>query len=282
MKNTQTLICPYCKNSLFATEDNSYVCELGHSHDISKEGYLNLLAVNKKKSKLPGDNDLMIAARRAFLDSGHYDPLITTLQTIVTEQSKLHNRSLNILDAGCGEGYYTEKSLNISTDYRHDIIATDISKYAIKIAAKRYKDLSFFVSSIYDLPVADKSIDLVLSVFAPTSPDQFNRVINDQGNVIIVAAGEQHMKEVAELIYDTFRPHNNKVADKMSSLFKLKSHAQCEYELLLNDNDSILNLLKMTPYYWNTSKEILQKFHDLKQLKVTCDFDIHVFQPKIG
>jgi len=71
-----TLICPFCQSELLATEHKSYACENNHNFDLSKEGYLNLLPVNQKSSKDPGDNKMMISARREFLELGHYDPLI--------------------------------------------------------------------------------------------------------------------------------------------------------------------------------------------------------------
>lgn len=278
MTDTHSLICPHCKNPLVATQDRRYICEQSHSHDLSKEGYLNLLPVNKKKSKLPGDNDLMIAARRAFLEEGHYDPLINQIQEILATHIDVSASILNILDAGCGEGYYSQKALNIPTKSKMNIIGTDISKYAIKLAAKRYRDRFFFVSSVYDLPVSSHIIDVILSVFAPIHPKEFNRVLAPEGIVIIISAGPNHLKELAELIYATFRPHDNKVANKMSPLFELKHQRNHRYELILNKNESIINLLKMTPYYWNISKEMLAKFHEFKELTLTCDFDIQVFQ----
>ena len=108
----QRIICPYCQNPLINTGNKNYACDLNHCFDIAKEGYINLLPVNQKKSKAPGDNEMMIAARRIFLELGFYDPLIDRLKTIIQTDFSFNNNHFVALDAGCGEGYYSEKVMN--------------------------------------------------------------------------------------------------------------------------------------------------------------------------
>jgi 23S rRNA (guanine745-N1)-methyltransferase len=272
-----TLICPYCKNPLSDSENKSYNCISNHTFDLSKEGYLNLLPVNQKKSKSPGDNEMMISARRSFLERGYYKPLVDGIKKTIEEELKFENDRFTSLDAGCGEGFYSENALKRTFKGDNQVFGTDISKYAVKIAAKKYKDNFYFVSSIYNLPIASQSIDLILSVFSPVDPEEFKRVLAQNGYIIIVNPGEEHLKELAESIYETFRPHANNVPSIMESSFQLVRNKRVQFKIQMADSEELLMLLKMTPYYWTASKEKLEKLKSIKNMEVRCDFNISVF-----
>jgi 23S rRNA (guanine745-N1)-methyltransferase len=272
------LICPYCQNALLATSNKNYTCELKHSFDVSKEGYINLLPVYQKKSKSPGDNEMMISARRIFLELGFYDPLIESLKAIIKTDLSFKDNHFFALDAGCGEGYYSEKVMNNIPGLTSQIIGTDISKYAVKNAAKKYKNNFYFVSSVFNLPVATKGIDLILSIFSPIQPEEFKRVLTKDGYVIVVSPGENHLKELAELIYNNFRAHENNVIEKMTPTLKHQTTKKATFNIHIPDTESLLILLKMTPYYWSTSKENLAKIESCQELNITCDFNISIFK----
>jgi 23S rRNA (guanine745-N1)-methyltransferase len=272
------IICPFCKTQLTETTNKSYACELNHSFDISKEGYINLLPVNQKKSLTPGDNEMMISARRAFLELGFYDPLIESLKTIIKEDFTFSDNHFVALDAGCGEGYYSEKVMNNIPGVTSQILGTDISKYAVKNAAKKYKDNFHFVSSVFNLPIASNEIDLILSIFSPIHPEGFQRILAKDGYVIIVSPGENHLKELALLIYDKFREHENNVIQKMTPILEHKATKKATFNIHITEVESLLILLKMTPYYWSTSKENLVKIENCKDINVTCDFNISIFK----
>lgn len=274
----QPIICPYCQNELLATSNKNYACELNHSFDVSKEGYINLLPVNQKKSKSPGDNEMMISARRNFLELGFYDPLIEHIIKIIKEDFTFNNNHFIALDAGCGEGYYSEKVMNNIPGMTSQIVGTDISKYAVKNAAKKYKDNFYFVSSVFNLPVATEGIDLILSIFSPLQPEEFKRILTKDGYVIVVSPGENHLKELAELIYDNFREHKNNVIEKMTPSLEYQTTKKATFNIHITDVESLLILLKMTPYYWSTSKENLTKIESCNDINITCDFNISIFK----
>jgi 23S rRNA (guanine745-N1)-methyltransferase len=274
----QPIICPYCQNELLATSNKNYACELNHSFDVSKEGYINLLPINQKKSKSPGDNEMMISARRNFLELGFYDPLIEHIIKIIKEDFTFNNNHFIALDAGCGEGYYSEKVMNNIPGMTSQIVGTDISKYAVKNAAKKYKDNFYFVSSVFNLPVATEGIDLILSIFSPLQPEEFKRILTKDGYVIVVSPGENHLKELAELIYDNFREHENNVIEKMTPSLEYQTTKKATFNIHITDVESLLILLKMTPYYWSTSKENLTKIESCNDINITCDFNISIFK----
>jgi 23S rRNA (guanine745-N1)-methyltransferase len=239
-----------------------------------------LLPVNKKKSKSPGDNDMMVKARREFLEEGFYDPLMQEIKNVIDTELAFDSKEINILDSGCGEGYYSENALSNLENINSNIIGTDISKHAVKQAAGKHKENFYFVSSIYNLPVKTDSIDLILSVFSPNDPKEFGRVLNQNGYLIIVSPGENHMKQLAELIYDSFRPHEYNIIEKIGESFSHNSTHKKTFDIEINDSDMLQNLLKMTPYYWNTSKEGQEKIENCNSISITCDFNITVFKQK--
>ena len=273
------LICPNCKSSLFDSKEKTYKCENNHSFDIAKQGYLNLLPVNQKKSKQPGDNEMMIAARRNFLELGFYDPLIANIKKLITDKLSFETKNIVAFDAGCGEGYYSEKALNNLPGLETEILGTDISKYAIKNAAKKYINNFYFVSSVYNLPIAKASTDLILSVFSPIMVEEFKRILSKQGYVVIVSPASDHLREIAELIYDVFRPHTTNIVEKMTSFFEHDSTKRTTFKIDIKSAKDLLFLLKMTPYYWSTGLDRLENITNKNELSVTCDFNIDIFKP---
>ncbi len=179
--------CPLCQQNL-ALESKSYRCVNNHSFDQAKQGYVNLLPVQFKHSKEPGDNKAMVQARRAFLDKGYYQPLVDGMLALY---GKHGDCSGSIFDAGCGEGFYTHqhKSENNS------VYGVDIAKETVKIAAKRYQDCHFSVGTLSDLPFRDGQFSWIYSVYAPILEIEFTRTIADNGYLLTVTPGEQHVFE---------------------------------------------------------------------------------------
>ena len=145
--------CPVCGAPL-SREERAYRCPAGHSYDIAREGYTYLLPPNQKHSAAPGDDREMAAARRDFLSKGYYDPLLNTLCSIILAHT---GPEPVVLDAGCGEGYYTagiHRAL-LGAGRRPQMAGTDISKFILRTAAKRDRDIAFAVASSYHLPGGD-------------------------------------------------------------------------------------------------------------------------------
>lgn len=180
MMGLSLFICPVCGGPL---EKGKGVCrcEKGHSYDIASEGYLYLLPPNKKHSKLPGDDKQMVAARRAFLQSGLYGLFGGVLCGLVKDAVK-GRRNPFVLDAGCGEGYYTGRMAEeLGKEAPCRIAGFDISKFAVKAAAKRYAGIEFAVASAFGIPVADASADCLTDVFAPIVPGEIT--VQDNGMI---------------------------------------------------------------------------------------------------
>ena len=166
-------LCPICGSEL-SRRERSLVCPSRHSFDIARQGYVNLLAVQQKHSLTPGDTREQVLSRRAFLEAGFYQPISDALNRAALD----HGASGEILDIGCGEGYY---SARLAKALGVPLTGLDISKEAVRCAAAKYKDASWICATASHIPVADGSVGTLTSLFALTLPEEFRRVLRDDG-----------------------------------------------------------------------------------------------------
>jgi len=274
MKNLLNLKCPVCNEAL-TKEKNSYLCSNRHTHDIAKEGYVNLLLAQHKRSKNPGDSDEMIRSRQAFLNKGYYKILSDAIvQNIVQMPQKFEQ---NILDVGCGEGYYMQGIVDASSNSNLSLFGIDISKSAVKLAGKRKMEATLCVASAYDLPFFSDSFSTIVSVFSPVSASEIERLLTSSGQIIMVGPAEEHLKGLTAHIYDEVLPHkgNYSVIDE-SERFVLKEEIEIKEEIVVKQED-ILDLLRMTPYYWQITVEKKEKILALAELKTTVHFYVRIY-----
>ncbi|WNC67152.1 23S rRNA (guanine(745)-N(1))-methyltransferase [Thalassotalea nanhaiensis] len=263
MINTSHYLCPICQQALNLA-DKSFRCTNNHSFDQAKEGYVNLLPVQHKHSKDPGDNKEMVSARRTFLESGYYQPLRDRLIELKND----YIPAGNILDAGCGEGYYT----HAHKSEHHQVYGVDIAKNAVKIAAKKYKQCHFSVASIAQLPFADGYFDWLFSIYAPIKIEEFSRLLNDQGYLLTVTPGAKHLWELKQKIYQTPKYHN--IEKQQLDGFELIKEESLNYEMNFDHGEQALTLLAMTPFAFKSSEQLVS---DLKQANnFTCQVDFMV------
>ncbi len=202
---------PHCHWPLML-DGRQFHCVGGHAFDQAKEGYVNLLPVNRKHSAAPGDDIHMLRSRREFLDQGHYRPLADLLAGLCLEQLRqAPEKPFRVLDVGCGEGYYTDAVFTALRDAASpgEIHAggIDIARDAARLASRRYPDISFAVASNADLPVPDASVDCILRVFAPEANAETLRVLKPGGLFISVIPGERHLFGLRERVYAQAREH---------------------------------------------------------------------------
>ena len=267
--------CPLCRTKLLKNE-RALKCEHGHSFDISAEGYVHLLPANKMNSKIPGDSKEMAASRSAFLDKGYYEPLLKELEKTVLELSE--NEEPAMLDCGCGEGYYTS---NIAKELKNrfpkaKIAGFDISRPSVRRAAKRTKEVDFAVASVFDIPVSDKSFDILLNIFSPLSIDEYKRVLKDGGYYVYVVPAARHLWQLKAAIYDT--PYENREEDIPYEGFEHVETRKVRYETLIKTKEDIFALFQMTPYYWKTSAKGAEKLSAFESLLTEVAFDIHIYK----
>lgn len=264
-------ICPVCKKELVCSE-KSLKCPDGHCFDISRKGTVNLLLSNKSGH---GDDKRMVTARKMFLDKGYYEHLHKAVREAAAEYA--HDGCV-LLDCGCGECSYTAdisahlRSLGISAD----IIGIDVSKEAINAGASRHAGIRLAVASVFDIPLSDKSCDILIALFSPFSGGEYLRVLRDGGIYITAYPLEDHLFELKKAIYE--RPYRNEVSGTAVKGFELLSYSECRRKIRLTSNEDVIALFEMTPYCYKTSREDRAKLDKIQTLEVSADFGIAVYQ----
>ena len=267
-------LCPVCGEPLSGGE-KTYRCPQGHSYDRSSTGYVYLLPVNQKHSQAPGDDPQMAAARRAFLSAGYYRPLLDALCQLSGENT---GPSPVVLDAGCGEGYYTAGVYRALAEAGKSprMAGTDISKFILRSAPRREPAVEFAVASSYRLPLADGSADLLLDCFSPLALAEFRRVLRPGGVFLYVVPAAFHLWELKQALYDI--PYPNEEKETPYEGFSYEKIVPVEDTITLRSQEEILNLFRMTPYFWKSSRESAARLAGLDTLTTRISFRIHVFR----
>ncbi len=247
-----TLICPHCQATLTA-DANNWSCINGHSYDQARQGYLNLLLVQYKNSRQPGDTPAMLACRQAFLDGGHYQPVSDQINQLFADQAPA-----TLMDMGCGEGYYTARLAAALPECA--IAGLDISKDAILKACRRSREIQWLVASSARLPVPDASLDAALCVFSPWSWDECLRTLKPGGQVLLVGPDADHLLSLRENLYDSIHLTPELIKALPEGLQIVKDQT-LRYALNLNSTD-LANLIGMTPHGFRSRPERQQALLD--------------------
>ncbi|WP_272671736.1 23S rRNA (guanine(745)-N(1))-methyltransferase [Providencia sp. PROV123] len=266
--------CPLCFTPLNLMH-NSYRCAENHQFDCAKEVYVNLLPVQHKRSKDPGDNAEMMQARRQFLDAGHYHPMREKVAEKIIQFIPSSNTSL--LDIGCGEGYYTDYFSRELEKYfeKYTVLGLDVSKAAIRYAAKRYKSVRFCVGTSHRLPFSNNSLGGVVRIYAPCKAQELSRVLVSKGMLITVTPAAEHLQELKALIYDEVKLHPTKDEDLPN--LSLIDSCQLNYKMALTGQEAY-ELLMMTPFAWRASEQVKENLQQAEVKEYTADFLIRVYQ----
>ncbi len=263
--------CPLCKSG-FESTVAGFRCEQGHEFDRAREGYVNLLPVQHKNSKAPGDTKDMLRSRREFLEKGYYAPLVDTLAELLAEPVAQAPSSFHLLDSGCGEGYYLgclRSKLGLPAAF-----GLDIAKDAARLTAKRDKSLSVVVASGYNLPVADASIDAILRIFAPGDAQEYARVLKPDGHFIVVSPGPQHLQELRALVMPDARDHEAPAHEPGFVCEQTRSVTFTQ----VYDQQALQQMLAMTPIFWRASIEGKAALGACTETSITADFLVRVYR----
>lgn len=264
------LCCPVCGDVL-RDEGKSLKCGRGHCYDRAKQGYVNLLMSNAASAKRHGDDREMVQSRRSFLEKGYYAPL---LELIRSKCVRYLSADCEILDAGCGEGYYTAGIKSALP--QSSVTGIDISRDAIIEAARRRAGIELAVASVSAMPVQDLSCGAVLSIFAPDAPEEFRRVLKRGGLLVRAVPLEEHLFGLKRAVYD--EPYLNPPAEYAPEGFRLIERAELRYTLRLAGNEDITALFRMTPYYYKTGRADQEKLKALTSLETEAAFCVFLYE----
>ena len=261
------LRCPVCQGALAGLE-KEYVCDAGHRFDRAKQGYVNLLQSQRSSARNHGDDREMISARRNFLELGYYAPLRDLLKEKVYFFTKKNGV---IIDAGCGEGWYTEP---LCQDFA--VIGVDISKEALKWAAKRKYFTHLAVASCYQLPLFDGAADGAINFFSPLADEEYARVLKQGGKLFRAVPGKHHLWQLKQAIYDTALPNRPEREDLKG--LKLLERCPLQFEMELKSQEQIQALFQMTPYYYRTSPKDREKLKNYSTLFTQAEFTLLIYE----
>lgn len=263
-----SLRCPLCRAPL-VEDEKSARCSNKHSFDRAREGYFNLLPVQNKNSLNPGDDAEMVVARRHFLEADFYAPFRDALSGLLAPLKPEH-----LLDSGCGEGWYSAALQEQSKK----TTAFDISKEAVKRAAKRSREITWLVGSSLDIPLQDESVDAMTAIFSPITTAEAHRVLKPGGHLLIAAPGEKHLWELREALYAEVRPHQaEKWQEELAPDFHFSHELEVRFRITLPDNLALKNLLHMTPHYWRAPRDRRSAVEALPAFSTEVDFRILCF-----
>lgn len=264
------LICPVCGQPLHA-DAQTYRCERNHCFDRSRYGYVNLL--QKQKKKLRGDDAEMIRARRDFLDSGAYLPLLQQMTEMVQRIQPAH-----IADIGCGEGWYSCAVLHALSP-QTALAGIDISPDALRYAAKRAAQeglaaqTEWAAATVSRLPLGTAGCDLLMNLFAPCEPNEFARVLRKGGTLLRVIPLERHLWELKTAVYE--QPYENRPVIAAPEGFSLTETAELRFRFTVAGSQ-LRNLFAMTPYAHKTAPAQIARLDALDALDIQAEFGVLV------
>jgi len=262
----QLLACPLCRASL--TQDSAtLVCAQNHRFDVARDGYVNLFPAHHRRSRNPGDEDRMVAARRRFLDAGHYSPLYAGFAATLT--AARGNGSGAGVDIGCGDGYFTKALTSVGPQ----IYGIDVSKPAIRAAAKRHPSITFVVASSKRLPLVDAAFDVATAILAPIDADVL-RVLANGGVLVRVTPAPDHLRALRELAYTEARPHRRATRQLPGLAHAGERLVSFDFD---TDPTTRSDLIAMTPLLYRTSDDQRRRALAPEHLTIEAGFWIDVF-----
>ena len=262
------LLCPICGEILDRIE-KQYRCGNGHSFDLARQGYVNLLPVQQKRSLNPGDTREQVLGRRAFLETGCYEPISNTLN----ETAKALGATGPILDVGCGEGYY---SARLAEALGAELTGLDISKEAVRCAAAKYKGPQWLCGTAAHLPVETGSAGVVTSLFALTMAEEFKRVLRPDGYFFQVLAAEDHLLGLKSIIYPELKFKEKNTVPEVPG-FELVKSVPIRFTFTV-EGEQVQNLLGMTPHVFRITKEGAARLSATEKLTDTASAVLNVYR----
>ena len=263
------LKCPLCGGRLTASE-KALRCPAGHSFDIARQGYVHLLPVQSKHSATPGDTREQVLSRRAFLETEAYAPICACL----TEAALARGISGQLLDAGCGEGWY---SARLAQALGLSLTGLDISKEAVRCAAAKYKGHQWLCASASRLPVEDGTVDLLTSLFAVTFPEEFRRVLKRDGYLFQVLAAQDHLMGLKNIIYDEILLREKDSVPDLPG-FVLEESIPIRFTFTA-EGEQIKDLFSMTPHVYRIGPAGAERLRATRHLTDTAICVLNIYKP---
>lgn len=286
---SEGLICPICQRPL-RREERSLRCAGGHTFDLAREGYVNLLPATRKQGDMVGDSREMLQARRRFLQRGFYAPLLDAVRSEALAglaHAAGQAKAAVVVDAGCGEGSYlahvaagcaAQPAAQRATEVR--FFGLDVAKAAVRMAAKRHSFACFFVADLTRfIPLPDASVHVLLNVFAPRSSAGFARLVRPDGRLLVVIPQAGHLQSLRRTfgLLGIEEDKRRGVAAQLAGNFELTAVHTVTCDLQL-DNAALQDLVQMTPAARHLSTEKRRQISDTPHFETTAQFELLVWR----
>jgi len=253
------LLCPVrdCHIALLR-EGQRLFCARGHSFDVARSGYINLLQPQDRRSKNPGDPPAAIAGRRRLHHLGATEPLLRAIAKMVDASP-----TDVVLDAGCGEGFYLG---TLAQEIGFNAHGVDISIPSIDAASRRFPGCEWIVANADRfVPYADRSFSIVLSITARMNPSEFHRVLREDGHLLVAIPSPEDLIELR----GTGRDRVARTINTFASHFELIDQRRASSSVDL-DSSAIHDLL--VSIYRPMRRE------PVEAMRVTLSFDLLLFR----
>lgn len=277
------LSCPHCEESL-VLEQGALRCQSGHSFDVARQGYVNLVSGGGGHHR--GDDAAMLSAREAFLTAGYLDGIRDAITGLVHRALPISNGGDLVVDAGAGTGFYLAAVLNSLSECVG--IALDSSSHALRRAARAHPRLGAVGCDIWKpLPLKARSAALILDIFSPRNGPEFRRIIQPHGRLIVVTPTPRHLEELVAplglVTVDTNKPQRLEAG--LAGHFVAESSEDCRQRLELQ-SDALAAVVNMGPSARHLSSQsvkegvtrLLDEAH-AATLTVTISVTISLYRP---
>lgn len=245
-ENQKILRCPVCGKFLKMSPDGRLGCKKKHSFDITQKGYVNFAAAGA----LPGYDKSLFAARRAIFADGFYQPIADAVTQSVKEYAAGQTETVTILDAGCGEGYYTAQLCGDALlREKCRFWGIDLCRDAIAMAGQYHVPACWCVADLAKVPLGDGTVDVILDILTPANYAEFKRLLKRNGILIKVVPGSGYLREIREIVAPQLQNKsysNQQVVDYTQAHMKLLSKKALSYQLPVSPEQAAA-FLRMTP-----------------------------------
>lgn len=228
--------CPVCRSDMAFRDENGIVCGAGHCFDLSKRGYINF-APHQVTAKYTKE---MFESRRLVFQSGFYNPLLENIEQLIDKYMP-GAPNISVLDAGCGEGFFTRELLNGA----RTMFAVDIVKDAVTLAARESREAFWIVGDLSNIPIRENSVDIVLNILAPANYGEFSRVIKSGGVLIKVVPDGGYLTELRERA-GVGEYSNERVLRHLGENVKILENLRLKYRMPASAQQ-VESFVKMTP-----------------------------------
>jgi 23S rRNA (guanine745-N1)-methyltransferase len=268
----RSLLCSVCGHPVGAI-GRTVRCDLGHSFDLAKQGYVNLL-----HARIPAgtaDTAPMVTARAGFLDSGVYLPLADELAKVASQ----HVRDGLIVDAGAGTGYYLAHVLDAVPGAFG--LALDVSAIALRRAARAHARAGAAVWNLWEpWPVADGQASLVLNVFAPRNAPQFHRVLASDGLLVVATPNPGHLRELGDLVISVDEGKDARLEGTLGERFTRVDRREVTHQVKFSP-EQIRQVVEMGPSAHHLHREgRRERLGEITEsAEVTTSFSVTLYRP---